>query len=139
MFAQDIYARVNTILASAPYHYTRAIDPFNPDQQPGTAADGSFYVGMELVENLGLLGWQQGERHEVTISLIRSMKQEPHRAYERLLTDITSLQASLAREEATQDYLFEDEGFTSEIIDPDDEDAFVRAELSGIVNFERAL
>lgn len=131
--------RVSSIVADHPYRYARAREPFGVEQQPNSSVDRAYYVGMELIETTGNVGYSAEERWSVTIGLARSLKAQPHTAQRDLLTDITSLVATLARESSTAEHHFEDAEFTAEVIAPDADDAYVVAELFGVANFERAL
>jgi hypothetical protein len=138
-FAQNVQDRVSTICASAPFAYRSSREPFGIDQQPHGDMDKIFTVGMALLDTEGMIGYHQQERWEVTIGLTRTAKTEPATAYRALVVDVGSLVAALVREGATEEYFFEDAEFQQDIPDPDETDAMLTAELTGVANFERAV
>lgn len=133
----DVLDRVNTICASPPYVFTRAREPFGLDLQPSGSLDRTFYVGMELIESVGMIGYQQDERWETRIAVARKAADDPHAAYRQLTVDMHSLTASLAREMGTS-WCFED-GFEAVVQDPDLTDDVVVGELIGVATVERSL
>lgn len=137
--AELVLDRVNTIVASAPYSYQRAHSPFGVDAQPNTSVDQAYFVGMELDVTEGNIGYTHEERWLVRIGLARARKADDADAQRALIVDVGSIVSTLARESSAQEHHFEDEEFTAQVLDPDDTDAFVVAELIGAVNFERAL
>lgn len=137
--APAVLDRVNTIVASAPYSYQRAISAFGVDAQPNSSVNRTYFVGMELDITEGNIGYTHEERWLVRIGLAQARADDDHAAQRALATDIHSMVATLSRESSTEEHHFEDGEFTGQVFEPDAADAYVVAELIGAVNFERAL
>lgn len=131
--------RINSLVASAPYSFTQAREPFSFDLQPNTNVHQCYAVEMTLARGDGYLGYNQAELHRVTIWLARLAQSAPHTAQRALITDISSLVASLTREGEIVDFNADFDEAESEVRHPSDTDPYLIGRLAFVVDFDRAL
>ena len=133
-----VYARINTLIASAPYAFQRATEPFSFDLQPNTHIDLTYCLLAASDQITGYLGYAQAQIDRLTLRLARRIGGfTPDNAVNSLYADVSSFQASIVRDGVLADY-------SGEVVDwsiqtPRDKDTFAVAELTLTVDYDRAL
>lgn len=138
MLITDVLTRIDSILQSAPFEFTRAKEPFGFDRQPQQQLHRTYcLVADDPREVGGYLGYAQAELVPVTIRLARKVQRNATAAYRALLTDVSSLQAAIARDGIDGDYNADVD--TWRVLEPGPNDDYVVAELIALADYERAL
>jgi hypothetical protein len=137
MTIDDIVGRVSSILASAPYNLTLALEPFSLDLQPSQHLDEVFCVLAEADDVTAYLGYAQAQIDRLTIRLARKINSDPHAATSQLYVDVHSLASSIIRDGSGADYNAWVHGWA--IPHPDDTDNFAVAEIEVLADYDRAL
>lgn len=109
-----IVGRVSSVLASAPFRFTRSQTPFDFDQQPTGLIDQTYTVEGEAGTATGGFRYTETRIDRVRIGVARHLAGDATTAYDRLLTDATSIVAAVTRDGAQLggDYDVADEGRT---------------------------
>lgn len=132
-----IVARIGSLLASQPYEYQQAKEPFSFELQPDQALDKMFCVIAELESVEAYLGPAQAEINKLTIRMARKIRKDATESTRLLYLDCGSLQSSVIADGLQGDY-------AGEVVDwrvppPGPKDTHVIAEISLTADFDRAL
>ena len=134
----DVVNRVSSLVASAPFHYQAAREPFGVGRQPQQRLHRTFCVESEAPREIAEhFGYAQSEIVPVTIRLARLVQRDAVAAVRAMLTHVSSLQSALARDGVAADYNADVESW--QVPDPGPDDDFVIAELLVLTDYERAL
>jgi hypothetical protein len=134
----DVLARFDAILTGAPFSYVVSKEPFGFDRQPQQLLHRTYCLKADDPREVGgYLGYAQNEIVPVTIRLARKVQRDAVAAYRALLTDVSSLQAAIARDGIDGDYNADVE--TWRVPEPGPDDPFVVAELVALADYERQL
>jgi hypothetical protein len=134
----DVLGRIDRVVTGAPFQYRAAREPFGFDLQPNQLLDRTYCLdASDSREVEAYIGYAQSEIVPVTIRLARKVHRDAVAAYRTLLTDVSSLQAALVRDGVAGDYNAEIDSWR--VPEPGPTDDFVIAELTALVDYERAL
>lgn len=140
MTRAELWGRVTSVCASAPFQFTRAQSPFNFALQPVGQIDGVFRLTSEQEAVIGGFNYSEERTDTLEIWLARLHNGQPQAMYERLLTDITSLTAAIVRDGAqvSGEYAVLDGG-AARIEADDATTAYAVGRLALPVNYESVL
>jgi hypothetical protein len=134
----DVVNRVSSLVAGDPYYYRIAKEPFGFDRQPQQRLDRTFCVQSGDPREIGgYIGYAQSEIVPVTIRLARLVQRDAVAAYRAMLTDVSSLQSTIAHDGVLGDYNADVEGWT--LPEPQSDADYVIAELVVLTDYEREL
>lgn len=107
-----IRARVSSLLASAPFSFTPAPEPFNFERLPASLVDGSFCLESEGGAITGGSHYSESRIDLLRINVARLDEADVDACYRALLVDCTSITAAVVRDGAvlSGDYDVLDEG-----------------------------
>lgn len=134
---EALFGRVTSLCLEA--GFTRAVSPFDFDQQPTGTVDGSLRVTVEAQPAIGGFRMSEERNDVFSIWIARKHKATPQEAYEQLLTDVSSLTAGIVRDGAFGggDYAVPDG--TTVAIEHENGREFAVARLSVPLNYEAQL
>jgi hypothetical protein len=134
----DVLSRIDSILTGAPFGYVVAKEPFGFGRQPATALHRTYCLSTQDPREVGgYLGYVQNEIVPVSIRIARKVQRDAVAAHRALLTDVSSLQAAIARDGVDGDYNADVE--TWRVEEPGPTDDYVIAELIALADYERGL
>jgi len=138
--AELVWARVNSVCASAPFDFIQAPSPFSFSQTPTGLIDRAFRIEMEEAGVIGGLSYTEDRTDLVHIWVARALASAPQDTYRSLLTDATSLTAAVVRDgaELGGDYDVPDDG-RGKTLEHDRTNEFALLRLTLPVNYEAAL
>ena len=93
-----LLARLNSLCATAPFELVQTASPFDFDHQPSGAIEGAFRITAEHQDVLGGLAYSEDQTDLMTIWVARRHTAGAVGAYDRLLTDVTSLRGAIVRD-----------------------------------------
>lgn len=137
MTSMQIFDRVSSLVAGAPYSFERAKEPFSFDLQPDQALDRAYHATIEHQQSDGYLGLAQAELEILRIHLCRKVQRDPHAVYRQLVTDISSLVSSVLLDGVDSDYNAELQGWR--VPDPAPDQAFIIGMVEFTVDYDREL
>lgn len=138
MTIADVVNRISSLVASPPFEFERAKEPFSFDLQPQQRLHRAYCVESGSPRDLGgLIGFQQAEIVPITVRLARLVQRDANAAYLAMLTDVGSLQAAFARDGVLGDYNADVEDWR--VQPPEKASDFIVAELLVLTDYERAL
>jgi hypothetical protein len=134
----DVLDIVSSLVASEPFAFTRALEPFSFRLQPQQNVDRTFCLLTEMDEYTGYLGMAQAEIDRLTLRLARRIAfGGADDAVRLLLADCSSMQSAIIRDGLLHDYSGEVVRFTLQ--SPGEQDAYAIGELEITVDYDRAL
>lgn len=112
LLLNTIRDRVTSLVAAAPFGFTEAPTPFDFDTTPAGLIDRAFRVEGEFGDVVGGSGFTETRVDRLRIWVARAHASDPKAVYRSLVTDATSLIASVVRDGATGggDYHVPDDG-----------------------------
>jgi hypothetical protein len=107
-----IVARVNSLLAAAPFGLVQAQSPFDFNVEPTGRIDQAYRVEAEGGTVIGGMSYSETRQDVLRIWVARKQAAAPQTTYQSLVTDATSITAAVVRDGATLggDYDVLDEG-----------------------------
>lgn len=104
--------RVSSICAKKPYSFTQATTPFSFDLQPAGELDKVFRIETASGETVGGFSYSEERTDVLQIWVARKYAGDPEAAYRALVTDASSLRASVVRDGSVTsgEYMAPDEG-----------------------------
>jgi hypothetical protein len=100
-FGETIRNRVTSVLASSPFDFTEAAEPFSFDRQPVGNVDRVFRVEWESGSDSGSLAFLETRVDRAVIWLARLAGGDPKAAYQALAQDVASIASAVIRDGAT--------------------------------------
>lgn len=137
MTADVILDRIASICATAPYDFKQAVTPFSFDLQPSGQVDKVFRVEYSDGPILGGFNYAEERNDRITIWVARKYNGDNTAAYKALVTDATSLRASVIRDglQDSGEYFVPDDGNAAQILrQPNAEFAVLRLQVP--INYE---
>ena len=98
MTVDAIRARVRSVCASQPFGFTQAQTPFSFELQPSGAIDEVFRVETDGGSVIGGFNYLEERTDLLSIWVARKYAGDPDAAYQRLLTDASSIRAAVIRD-----------------------------------------
>jgi len=137
MTADVILDRIASVCAGTPFEFHQAVTPFSFDLQPSGQVDRVFRLEYGDGPILGGFNFAEERNDRVTIWVARKYNGDAPAAYKALVTDATSLRASIIRDGIVDsgEYFVPDDGNAQQIVrQPNAEFAVLRLQLP--VNYE---
>jgi hypothetical protein len=134
---QEITARISSVVASAPFDYLLAREPFSFDLQPDQKLDQHFHVTVENEGSDGYLAFAQAELDVIRIFVCQKVRRDAHGAYAQVVTDVNSLVPAVIRNCVGEDYNAELRGWR--VPDPPHDAAFIVGLVEFVVDYDRQL
>ena len=97
----DIFSRVTSLCIGDPFRFTRAVSPFDFDNQPTGLIDQVFRIEAQTQEVIGGFNYSEDRTDLFTIYLARKQNAEPQTAYLALIEDVCSLTSAIIRDGST--------------------------------------
>lgn len=95
---EALWGRITSLCVDSAF--VRAHSAFDFDAQPTTLIDGAFRITVEAGPVVGGIGFHEERTDLITIWIARKHAADPQVAYERLLTDVSSLTVAVIRDGA---------------------------------------
>jgi hypothetical protein len=100
-FGEVIRDRIGSVLASAPFRFTPAAEPFTFARQPIGNVDQVSRVEWESGGDSGSLNFLETRVDRAVVYVARLAGGDPDATYQQLLTDVASIGAAVIRDGAT--------------------------------------
>jgi hypothetical protein len=131
---EAVFARITTLCADS--GFTRAVSPFDFDNVPTGVIDGCFRVTVEGGPVLGGFSFSEERNDIVSVWVARKHSADPQEAYERLVTDVSSLTRAVVRYGAQTWGEFAVPDGTTSLIEHENGREFAVARVAIPINYE---
>ena len=134
----EIRDRIASLCAAQPFAFVQAVTPFSFDLQPAGEIDQVFRIETEGGPILGGFNFREDRTDLMHIWIARKYDGAPDDAYQRLVTDATSIRAAVIRDGAVQsgEYVVPPDGAALSV-QRDPGRAFAVLRLTVPVNYEQ--